>query len=691
MAQNSGEIHDDVSFLSISSSECEEADEIVVEEESQKDDVRGTFIAGDGSVDHDEVKSLGSLAEYDTAFNMMEDDFMVFDNYVSTSSKKKVAFAEKSFLVKNKAGNASSRKPFISGLLSSLRLSKDFPEGGAAEVRKLIGNEKDVELAQDNDSDDDDDDEIGYSSWRNKLPDERWDAIDKIDFYSALHVHWEQPVFVYSDLENPYIGLDDSGQEWAGSPSDRSQASTQEKFSIPFPMLDRAYKKIPRHRRPYVLFIFFVLVIVVPVAYGLSVAASKSTSSSIEQLGGTADNPTSSPTSSFTFQTWTQVGDSLFSQDLQAQNGFSLSLSDDGSLLAVGARKSGCPGYKHCGQVNVYEFDILDGSPVWVLLQTLEGGIEGNQFGFTVCISGNGRRLAVASVGDDRNGKNSGLVQVFERRGPSWNVVVEYRGQQEGDLFGASVSLSKDGRMLAVGAPYHSANNTRRSGQVYFFEDIGFDSLPRWIQSRAPLPGSSNGDLFGWSLGLSEDGSRLIVGSPADPALNVNGYARVYEFLGYHDTWVQLGTDLGSQEGRPDRFGYSVSISNSGSRVAIGAYANMVDNKTKGEVSVYQLADHYWDPLGFALVGDEDSDGFGYSVALSPEGGYLAVGAPSHNDSGIVQVFEYDGHDDWLPSIGIVGGVDRAAFGFSVDLSSLAQRVAIGMPRASEARVFSSQ
>jgi hypothetical protein len=41
--------------------------------------------------------------------------------------------------------------------------------------------------------------------------------------------------------------------------------------------------------------------------------------------------------------------------------------------------------------------------------------------------------------------------------------------------------------------------------------------------------------------------------------------------------------------------------------------------------------------------------------------------------------------------VDIVGGVNRAAFGFSVDLSSFAQHDAVGMPRASEVKVFSSQ
>lgn len=690
-AQNTAEMNDDVSFLSISSSECEEAGKRAMEEDLQKDDARETLneITDDCIVDQDDVKSLGSLADYGTAFNMMEEDYMDFDNYVKTSFKRKVAIADKSVVV-GKRTRKEVRKPFLSGLLSSIRISKDIPGEGANETRKLLGSEKDVGLAEDDDGEGDDE-ESGYNFWKHKLPEERWDMTDKIDFYSALQVQWEAPDMVHSDHENPYIGLDESGRECTGSSSDHSQASTSEEFTLPVPMLDWAYKKVPKQRRPYVLFVLFVLVVVVPIAYGLSVAVSRSTASSIEELGVNTQSPTSSPTSAFTFQSWTQVGESLFSNDVRAQNGFSLSLSDDGSVLAIGARKSACPGYKDCGQVNLYEFTVFDGTSSWVLLQTLEGGINGNQFGFAVSISGNGRRLAVASVGDDQNGENSGLVQVFERRENSWDMLVEYHGQQEGELFGASVSLSKDGRMLAVGAPFHAANNTLRRGQVYFFEDIGFDSLPRWIQSRKPLAGSSTGDLFGWSLALSEDGSRLVVGSPADPTLNVNGYARVYEFVGFRDTWVQLGADLGYQEGHLDRFGYSVSISNSGSRVAIGAYASTTDNQTLGEVSVYQFADQYWDPLGLALVGDEESDGFGYSVALSPEGGHLAVGAPSHNGSGIVKVFEYDGRDGWLPSVDIVGGVNRAAFGFSVDLSSFAQHVAVGMPRASEVKVFSSQ
>jgi hypothetical protein len=288
-------------------------------------------------------------------------------------------------------------------------------------------------------------------------------------------------------------------------------------------------------------------------------------------------------------------------------------------------------------------------------------------------------------------------------------------------LFGVSVSLNGDGRMLAVGAPYHAALGIVQSGQVYSFEDIGFDGFPRWIQSRNILSGPSARGRFGWSLSLSEDASRVVVGAPADPSIEVSGFARVFQFDGFSDKWIQNGIDLGFR-GKGDRFGYSVSICNSGSRVAIGAYKSKSGNTTIGEVFVYQLENEVWTSLGQSLVGDSDGADFGYAVDLSPEGNYLAVGAINHeallvptsnatlNDTidtgnatdsttasawanislvstGMTRVFAYEG-DNWVQSEDILGTFEDGDFGAAVDLSSEAARVAVGTPRANEARVF---
>ena len=82
----------------------------------------------------------------------------------------------------------------------------------------------------------------------------------------------------------------------------------------------------------------------------------------------------------------------------------------------------------------------------------------------------------------------------------------------EDDAFGKSVALSGDGMTLAVGAEAEdgAGNLVRQSGAVYIFVRNGLD----WSQ-QAYLKASNAaaGDFFGRSVSLSNDGNTLAVGA----------------------------------------------------------------------------------------------------------------------------------------------------------------------------------
>lgn len=658
-----------------------------------------------GSTEEDSFHSLGSTAEIDEEAWNEDQDYMldVGLEIVSSHRKKKVAFADDSGGIHDEESNAEPKhKAGLSGLLAVFRRQKD--EAGADNQNdsgRLIkpddGSNRSIDA-----SDYENDDSEGRD-WLNGFTEVRWDFTDRIDLFGGMQVIWEPPPKQYSDIENPLVPFNERGDDNLTEDFPEWDESESE-IIIPIPLLDRAYKKIPKRNRPYALLGFFLLVIVFPISCSLAIVATRSFAS--EPVPLKTNSPSQAPTSSFFFKEWNQVGQSLAGVEENGQQGFALSLSDDGSLLAVGARKTSCGDTLNCGSVRIYEYRILGNTPTWIRVQRLEGGVKGNQFGFSVAFSGNGRRLAVGSIGDDVNGRNSGLVQVFEQSQTEWVMIGEFRGEDGGDLFGTSISFSRDGRMLAVGAPRHSANRRQESGRVYFFEDIGFTGFSRWIQSRSALSGGSAGGWFGWSLGIDGDGLTVIVGAPVDPNLAVNGYARVYTFDGFDDDWLQVGGDLG-YKGKADRFGYSVSISGSGRRVAIGAYNSQTGNATVGEVFVYSLNDQEWFELGPSLVGDSHKADFGYSVALSPEGDHLAVGAPQQDvlmatsstpngtsderifATGMARVFEF-GEDSWSASKDILAGPGDATLGFSVCLAAVGVRIAVGLPLsgAGAARVF---
>ena len=81
------------------------------------------------------------------------------------------------------------------------------------------------------------------------------------------------------------------------------------------------------------------------------------------------------------------------------------------------------------------------------------------------------------------------------------------------DWSGRSVSLSSDGKTLAIGADRNGANGGS-SGHVRVYSLIGSDddSLS-WIQVGKDIYGVEATDSAGWSVSLSSDGKVVAIGS----------------------------------------------------------------------------------------------------------------------------------------------------------------------------------
>ena len=78
----------------------------------------------------------------------------------------------------------------------------------------------------------------------------------------------------------------------------------------------------------------------------------------------------------------------------------------------------------------------------------------------------------------------------------------------EGEGSGHSVSLSADGKTLAVGSPYSDVNGDY-SGSVKLYQNID----GTWQQIHNDIDGEELG-ATGWSVKLSADGNVVAIGSP---------------------------------------------------------------------------------------------------------------------------------------------------------------------------------
>ena len=169
-----------------------------------------------------------------------------------------------------------------------------------------------------------------------------------------------------------------------------------------------------------------------------------------------------------------------------------------------------------------------------------------------------------------------------------------------------------------------------------------------WIQVGTDIEGEVIGDRSGWSVSLSDTGERVVIGASRNPLDMTSGHVRVYHMDVDGTAWNQLGGDLDLEgEAADDYSGWSVSLSGDGERVAIGATYNDGNGSDSGHVRVYHLDGTAWTQLGDDMDGEAADDGSGYSVSLSNDGGRVAIGAPRNDGngaaSGHVRVYHLDG------------------------------------------------
>ena len=330
---------------------------------------------------------------------------------------------------------------------------------------------------------------------------------------------------------------------------------------------------------------------------------------------------------------WNQKGQDLDGTSNQDFLGRTLSMSADGSILAAGA-----PGKYNQGPGYVRVWKWMDG--LWAQLGSdIAGEFEGDTFGTSVSVSFNGEVLAVGARYNDQNGENSGQVKIFEWTGESWAQRGQsLMGELAGDDFGASISMSSDGGMVAIGAP-HSDKNGSTSGHVRVLEWSG----SAWIQRGQDLVGNSQKDRSGFSVSMSADGTIVAIGGHYNGQNGGrSGHVWVWEWNG--STWTQKGNDI-LGENANDYSGQAVALSLDGSSVAIGAPRFGANSTMYGQVRVFEWSGTSWDQRGQAIVGKAPNDRFGSSLALSWNGGILAVGAPLNDGNGLssghVRVYQW--------------------------------------------------
>lgn len=382
---------------------------------------------------------------------------------------------------------------------------------------------------------------------------------------------------------------------------------------------------------------------------------------------------------------WTQIGADFEGTEMSEELGHSVSINSDGSVIALGALTSS-KGYVKILQNN---------SGIWNQIgEDIIGESSGDQSGYSVSLNADGTIVAIGAIDNDGNGSNSGQARIFQNVSNVWiQIGNDIDGDTAYDHFGFAVSLNADGTIVAISANEND-NGGFKSGHVKVFRFVADD----WEQIGEEIVGVSQNNEFGHSVSLSSNGETLAISSIKNGGNGTNaGHVRV--FRNNLDNWEQIGEDI-EGEISSDESGYSVSLSDDGSILAIGARKNDGNGNKSGHVRIYQNNAGVWEQLGNDIDGEAEEDYSGSAVSISGDGLTVAIGAPQNdgngNASGHVRVFEFL-DEAWVQKgMDIDGESEGNWSGRAVGLSADASTVIIGAPfcgdgeyKAGQARVYS--
>jgi len=323
-------------------------------------------------------------------------------------------------------------------------------------------------------------------------------------------------------------------------------------------------------------------------------------------------------------------------------------------------------GGDRAGAVRVYDANS-DGS-FSQIGDTFYGGSEHEIRG---TISKDGRRIAIGapyygeSEKDEQN--NFGRVRVYELRSGEWSQVGDtILGEEGKDRAGYSVALSYSGDVVAIGCTH--ANDRRGEVRVYHLDD------DEWEKVGKNIAGAGVFDKSGWTLELSDDGDVVVIGSQNNNKAGIaTGHFRVFHYQG--SDWVKRGQDL-EGESVGDICGRFVSLSGDGMTVSGSSWFSDQNGVDSGHVRVFKLeSGGLWVQKGKSIMGD----GPGATLrmnCLSASGNRIAVGSGAH---GYALVLDYDEEiDDWVPVGGKISGKSpNEGFGGILSLSADGNRLLV--------------
>jgi hypothetical protein len=199
------------------------------------------------------------------------------------------------------------------------------------------------------------------------------------------------------------------------------------------------------------------------------------------------------------------------------------------------------------------------------------------------------------------------------------------QGGTDADLFGASVAVSADGTRIVVGATTaYDPGAGDWAGAVYVCDAVSPDA--GWTQQvELRADDAEAGDLFGASVAVSADGTVLAIAAPGAEHQGVENAGVAYIFTWDGNSWTQQNRLAAAAPAPGDALGQSIGLSSDGATLIVTS--SNVGNGT-GAAYVFVHDGQVWTPQATLTASDgTPGERFGSAVAISDDGNTALVGA----------------------------------------------------------------
>ena len=389
----------------------------------------------------------------------------------------------------------------------------------------------------------------------------------------------------------------------------------------------------------------------------------------------------------------------LSASDKAASDQFSyaVAISEDNSRIVIGSPYVNISTYTDVGKA--YIFSWSGTSWVQEAILTPAGGLYNWQFGYSIDIDATGTRLAIGARKAAKQYTTpysyytGGIVYIYKRTGTSWAEETFFYSDPNyisGADFGTSVAIDNGGDRVVVGAPYTNYSGPER-GTVYVFKRTETTWTRELFNTNAP----TSYEHSGTSVDISNDGSRIIVGTPQSDPTAITDAGRVDIWVRNGVTWTVEATLTASDKVTLDAFGTAVAISGDGSRAIVGApMANPSSLADGGKVYIYRRSGSAWSQETILTTSDVvANDRFGQSVSIDKYGIRVAVGSylsdpGTISAAGSAYLFSRS-ETTWTQQTKLAAS-DKTTnhwFGFSVALAPVTPLLVVGAPQANPSGV----